>query len=635
MMKTILLPPQQSKFLPLPTANIRSGLMLAISILLSLVLSSAMVAAQAATQVPAVYGQGTITTKVSPVTTDSRTIPTPVPHAGNSAGTITTSVSSANAATKIIGTPVEHTGGGMITTRVGATIPPAAPTIHSKAAALALLAGAPSFTVSANCDANANGVVTVANVGGDMTVPFTWRLSLNGTPIAQNTFQINAGQTFDLGTSGLYGTLTLDVLDTSNTVVASNSMFCQSPPPPVPPSFTVSANCDANAIGVVTIANVGGDMTVPFTWRLSLNGTPIAQNTFQINAGQTLTIGTSGLYGTLTLDVLDTSNTVVASNSMFCQSPPPPVPPSFTVSANCDANAIGVVTIANVGGDMTVPFTWRLSLNGTPIAQDTFQIKAGLTLTIGTSGLYGTLTLDVLDTSNTVVASNSMFCQSPPPPVPPSFSVSATCAANATGVMTIANVGGDMTVPFSWRLSLNGTLIAQDSFQINAGQSFTINTSGLYGTLTLDVLDTSNTVVASGSMFCQSPTVSVPDVVGLTQAAATSAITGAGLVVGTVTTASSSTVPSGRVVSQTPAAGTSVANGSAVNLVVSSGALIGDVNGDGFVNCTDLAIIKASFGKRSGQPGFDGRADTNHDGVVDLRDLSFVSRLLPTGTKCP
>ena len=543
MMKTILLPPQQSKFLPLPTANIRSGLMLAISILLSLVLSSAMVAAQAATQVPAVYGQGTITTKVSPVTTDSRTIPTPVPHAGNSAGTITTSVSSANAATKIIGTPVEHTGGGMITTRVGATIPPAAPTIHSKAAALALLAGAPSFTVSANCDANANGVVTVANVGGDMTVPFTWRLSLNGTPIAQNTFQINAGQTFDLGTSGLYGTLTLDVLDTSNTVVASNSMFCQSPPPPVPPSFTVSANCDANAIGVVTIANVGGDMTVPFTWRLSLNGTPIAQNTFQINAGQTLTIGTSGLYGTLTLDVLDTSNTVVASNSMFCQSPPPPVPPSF--------------------------------------------------------------------------------------------SVSATCAANATGVMTIANVGGDMTVPFSWRLSLNGTLIAQDSFQINAGQSFTINTSGLYGTLTLDVLDTSNTVVASGSMFCQSPTVSVPDVVGLTQAAATSAITGAGLVVGTVTTASSSTVPSGRVVSQTPAAGTSVANGSAVNLVVSSGALIGDVNGDGFVNCTDLAIIKASFGKRSGQPGFDGRADTNHDGVVDLRDLSFVSRLLPTGTKCP
>ncbi len=400
-------------------------------------------------------------------------------------------------------------------------------------------------------------------------------------------------------------------------------MFCQSPPPP---SFTVSAACAANAVGVMTITNVGGDMNVPFTWRLSLNGTPIAENTFQINAGQSFTINTSGLFGTLTLDVLDTSNAVVASGSMFCQSPPPP---SFTVSAACATNSTGVMTITNVGGDMNVPFTWRLSLNGTPIAENTFQINAGQSFTINTSGLFGTLTLDVLDTSNAVVASGSMLCQSP------SFTVSAACAADATGVMTITNVGGDMTVPFTWRLSLNGTPIAENTFQINAGQSFTINTSGLFGTLTLDVLDTSNTVVASGSMFCQSPTVSVPNVVGLTQAAATSAITGAALVVGTVTTASSSTVPSGSVISQTPAAGTSVAAGSAVNLVVSSGALIGDVNGDGLVNCTDLAIIKASFGKKTGQTGFDQRADVNLDNVVDVRDLAIVSRQLPTGTRCP
>ena len=58
---------------------------------------------------------------------------------------------------------------------------------------------------------------------------------------------------------------------------------------------------------------------------------------------------------------------------------------------------------------------------------------------------------------------------------------------------------------------------------------------------------------------------------GLTQAAATTAITAAGLVVGTVTTASSATVPAGTVISESPAAGTSVAAGSAVNLVVSPG----------------------------------------------------------------
>ena len=65
--------------------------------------------------------------------------------------------------------------------------------------------------------------------------------------------------------------------------------------------------------------------------------------------------------------------------------------------------------------------------------------------------------------------------------------------------------------------------------------------------------------------------ISVPNVVGMTQANATSAITTAGLVVGTVTTATSSTVASGSVISQTPASGTSVNSGSAVNLVVSSG----------------------------------------------------------------
>jgi uncharacterized repeat protein (TIGR03803 family) len=67
------------------------------------------------------------------------------------------------------------------------------------------------------------------------------------------------------------------------------------------------------------------------------------------------------------------------------------------------------------------------------------------------------------------------------------------------------------------------------------------------------------------------PPVAVPNVVGMTQAAATTAITAAGLTVGTVTMQSSSTVASGDVISESPVAGASVANGSAVNLVISSG----------------------------------------------------------------
>ena len=60
----------------------------------------------------------------------------------------------------------------------------------------------------------------------------------------------------------------------------------------------------------------------------------------------------------------------------------------------------------------------------------------------------------------------------------------------------------------------------------------------------------------------------------------------------------------------------------------------GDINGDGKVDCSDVAIVKAPFGKRKSQTGFDPRADVNNDGVVDIKDLAFVSRQLPSGTKC-
>lgn len=59
-----------------------------------------------------------------------------------------------------------------------------------------------------------------------------------------------------------------------------------------------------------------------------------------------------------------------------------------------------------------------------------------------------------------------------------------------------------------------------------------------------------------------------------------------------------------------------------------------DVNGDGVVNCADLAIVKASFGKKTGQPGFNPIADVNADGIVNVLDLSAVAKQVPAGTVC-
>lgn len=83
--------------------------------------------------------------------------------------------------------------------------------------------------------------------------------------------------------------------------------------------------------------------------------------------------------------------------------------------------------------------------------------------------------------------------------------------------------------------------------------------------------------------------VTVPSVIALSQAAATSALNAAGLVVGVVTMQSSPTVPVGHVIAQTPPAGSSVAAGSAVDLVVSSGppqVVVPDVVGQGVSSAT-------------------------------------------------
>ena len=75
-------------------------------------------------------------------------------------------------------------------------------------------------------------------------------------------------------------------------------------------------------------------------------------------------------------------------------------------------------------------------------------------------------------------------------------------------------------------------------------------------------------VVSSGTAL-----IDVPNVIGLDQASAESAIVAAGLTVGSVTTQASETVPAGNVIGQNPTACSNcVAANSTVDLVVSAGA---------------------------------------------------------------
>jgi len=90
--------------------------------------------------------------------------------------------------------------------------------------------------------------------------------------------------------------------------------------------------------------------------------------------------------------------------------------------------------------------------------------------------------------------------------------------------------------------------------------------------VTAKVTDSQGQSVLQGYAIDVVPAVTVPaGAVGQTQDGAEAILTGAGLVIGSVTTTPSATVPAGHVISQEPPAGTTVPSGSPVNLVVSSG----------------------------------------------------------------
>jgi hypothetical protein len=102
------------------------------------------------------------------------------------------------------------------------------------------------------------------------------------------------------------------------------------------------------------------------------------------------------------------------------------------------------------------------------------------------------------------------------------------------------------------------------------GLALTYNGYGLKGWLGVQKMKEIKALAVDGVPPAPPP-VTVPNVVGMTNANAKSAITSANLTVGTESTASSTTVPSGSIISQSPAGGSSAAAGSAVSLVTSSG----------------------------------------------------------------
>lgn len=263
------------------------------------------------------------------------------------------------------------------------------------------------------------------------------------------------------------------------------------------------------------------------------------------------------------------------------------------------ADPSGQITVVN-GTDVTVKAVTS-DADGTTIDLGT-GIAPGATGT-PTILLPGSYTINFIDDADATVANYTVPLEavaiwnvvsgyaSPSDAIDPSANnaIAYTVHDESTPAVTVANSSAvDVTVMPAGTAVPQGNLVEMpntDAFQITSpGSSVDVTPSGgdasytmfvavgpddalSVATVAIDDLAALRTKLAGSVGPVE---VEVPDVVGQAEADATSAITGAGLVAGR-SEAPSDDVPAGSVVSQDPAAGTMVGDGSTVNIVVSTG----------------------------------------------------------------
>lgn len=113
----------------------------------------------------------------------------------------------------------------------------------------------------------------------------------------------------------------------------------------------------------------------------------------------------------------------------------------------------------------------------------------------------------------------------------------------------------------------------------------------------------------------------VPDVVGMDQVSAQSAITTAGFTVGVISHSFSNTVAAGDVMSQDPSGGTSAPAGGPVDIEISLG-IRGDLDVDGTVDINDVCIMA---GEWLGSGVLADIEPVSGDGIVNLEDFAVLA----------
>ena len=238
------------------------------------------------------------------------------------------------------------------------------------------------------------------------------------------------------------------------------------------------------------------------------------------------------------------SSNTIPSGNVAIQDPPPnsAVPQGFTVN----------LTVSSGNPLITVP-----DVQGLPEADAEFAIiNAGLSV--------GTIT----SSNSETVPQGDVISQDP---------LAGRMVSTATPIDLVISLGQSLVqVPDVVGLSQGDAEASVTDSGLSVGMITSSNSATVPAGDVISQDPVSGTMVPTGAgvnliVSLGQAMVTVPDVVGLLQADAESSVRDAWLAVGAVTTANDNTVPTGHVLDQTPASGTSVAPNSPVDLVVSLG----------------------------------------------------------------
>ncbi len=292
------------------------------------------------------------------------------------------------------------------------------------------------------------------------------------------------------------------------------------------------------------------------------------------------------------------------------------------VTAQCSNTvAAGSVISQDPPADQLIPYGTAVALTvSTGLCNVTVPNLVGLTQTAAASALTGAglVAGEVVQQCSNTVAAGNVINQFPAANQQAPFG-SAVAMTVSTGlcIVTVPNVAGlTQTAAAAALTGANltlGTVAQQCSDTVAAGTVISQNPAaeqqapfGSVVTLT----------VSTGPC-----SVTVPNVAGLTQTAATSAITTANLAVGSVTRQCSDTLAAGSVIGQSPASAQQVLLGSAVALTVSTGPCPAEGEGE---NTTPTEaelrqLLTASF----------DAVDTGGDGQISYAEASAALAGLP------